>query len=101
MKLLKLLGNAYLALGLLAMLVLFVHDCLANDKFVLHFIGIFLVIPAIIYSAWRLSEDIEDYLKQNQKSLSELSRVRESLRSRGKQYRADINAYLDAVKSAW
>ncbi len=101
MKLLKLLGNIYLALGLLVMLVLFVHDCLANDKFVLHFIGIFLVIPAIIYSVWRLSEDCEDYLEQNQKPLSELSRVRENLLNRGKQYRADINAYLDAVKSAW
>ncbi len=101
MKLLKLLGNIYLALGLIILLALFIHDCLANDKFLLHFIGIFLAIPAIIYTMWRLSEDIEGYQKWNQKSLSELSRVRESLQNRGKQYRADINAYLASIKSAW
>jgi hypothetical protein len=50
---------------------------------------------------WRLSEDIEGYLKWNQKSLSELSRVREKLQNRGKQYRADITAYLASIKSAW
>ncbi len=101
MKLLKLLGNLYLALGLLVLLALFIHDCMANDKFLLHFVGIFLVIPVIIYSIWRMSEDFEGYLEQNQKSLSELSQFRESLRNRGKQYRADINAYLASVKSAW
>ena len=64
MKLLKLIGHGYLALGLLTMLILFIHDCLANDKFVLHFIGIFLVIPAIAYCLWRLNEDTEQYVKQ-------------------------------------
>lgn len=101
MKLLKVVGNLYLALGLLVMLVLFIHDCLANDKFFLHFVGIFLVIPAIIYSIWRLSEDVESCLNQNRELLIELSQFRDSLWNRAKQYRADINAYLDSVKSAW
>jgi len=64
MKWLKLLGNGYLLLGLLVMLGLFIYDCLNNDKFILHFIGIFLVIPAIGYLFWRLSEDTEQYVKQ-------------------------------------
>jgi hypothetical protein len=64
MKLLKLIGDGYLALGLLVMLVLFIHDCLANDKFVLHFIGIFLVTPAIVYCVWRLSEDMQIHIKK-------------------------------------
>ena len=83
MKLLKLLGNGYLVLGLLVLLVLFIHDCLANDKFALHFAGIFLVIPAIVYSIWRLGEDFDDYIKQNQRSLNSLSRFCDSLLNRG------------------
>jgi len=83
MKLLKLMGNGYLALGLLVLLVLFIHDCLANDKFLLHFIGIFLVIPALVYSIWRLSEDSEDYVKQNERTLGSLLRFCESLLNRG------------------
>ena len=63
MKLLKLLGSVYLVLGLLVLLVLFIHDCLINDKFVLHFVGIFLVIPALAYCVWRLSEDTRRYVK--------------------------------------
>ncbi|MFA5400824.1 MAG: hypothetical protein WC169_09565 [Dehalococcoidia bacterium] len=101
MKFLKLLGNIYLALGLLVLLALFIYDCVANDKFLLHFIGIVLVIPAIIFTMWRLSEDIEGCLNRNQKLLSELSQFRDSLWDKAKQYRADINAYLDSVKSAW
>jgi len=79
MKLLKLLGNIYLALGLLVMLVLFIHDCFANDKFVLHFVGIFLVIPAIVYSLWRLSDDVEEYIKQNEHRIHSIVRTWESL----------------------
>jgi hypothetical protein len=83
MKLLKVVGNIYLALGLLAMLVLFIHDCLANDKFLLHFVGIFLVIPAIIYSLWRLSEDVEEYIKQNEHRIQSILRACDSLLNKG------------------
>ncbi len=83
MKLFKLLGNGYLALGLLVLLVLFIHDCLVNDKFLLHFVGIFLVIPALVYSIWRLSEDSEDYVKQNERTLNKLRHFSDSLLNRG------------------
>ncbi|MFA5078070.1 MAG: DUF1418 family protein [Dehalococcoidia bacterium] len=78
MKLLKLLGSIYLALGLTVMLALFIHDCLANDKFLLHFVGIFLVIPAIIYIFWRVSEDAEEYIKQNEHRINSFVRAFES-----------------------
>ncbi len=78
MKLLKLLGNIYLALGLIIMLALFIHDCLANDKFLLHFIGIFLVIPAIIFLLWRVSEDAEEYIKQYEHRINSIIRACES-----------------------
>jgi hypothetical protein len=78
MKILKLIGGGYLALGLLVMLVLFIHDCLANDKFVLHFIGIFLVIPAIAYCLWRLSEDTHMYIKEIGRHLKALWRFHHS-----------------------
>jgi len=83
MKLIKLMGNGYLALGLLVLLVLFIHDCLANDKFLLHFIGIFLVIPALVYSIWRLSEDSEDYIRHTEHPLNSLKRFSDSLLNRG------------------
>ena len=79
MRLLKLLGNGYLVLGLLVLLALFIHDCLVNDKFLLHFIGIFLVIPALAYCAWRLSKDTEHYVKQTERTQNVLLRFYESL----------------------
>jgi len=83
MKLLKLMGSVYLALGLFVLLCLFIHDCLANDKFLLHFIGIFLVIPALVYSIWRLSEDSEDYFRHTGHPLNSLRRFSSSLLNRG------------------
>ncbi len=82
MKLLKLLGNIYLALGLSVMLILFIYDCINNDKFVLHFIGIFLVIPALAYLFWTLSKDTEQYVKQIERSPQALWRFRESFLNR-------------------
>jgi uncharacterized membrane protein len=63
MKLLKLLGTGYVTLGLMVLLALFIRDCVANDKFLLHFIGIFVVIPALAYSMWRLYDDISEYVR--------------------------------------
>ena len=40
MKVLKLVGTGYITLGLMVLLALFIRDCVANDKFLLHFIGI-------------------------------------------------------------
>jgi len=81
-KLLKILGNGYLALGLFVMLCLFIHDCLVNDKFPLHFAGIFLVIPAIAYCIWRLREDSEDYFRYAERPLNSLRRFGDSLLNR-------------------
>ena len=63
MKYLKLVGIGYITLGLMVLLALFIRDCVANDKFLLHFIGIFVVIPALAYSIWRLYDDIGEYVK--------------------------------------
>jgi hypothetical protein len=79
MKWLKLLGNGYLLLGLLVMLGLFIYDCLNNDKFILHFIGIFLVIPALAYLFWSLSKDTEHYVKQTERTQNVLLRFYEGL----------------------
>ncbi len=82
MKLLKLLGNVYLSLGLFVLLCLFIHDCLVNDKFLLHFIGIFLVIPALAYCSWRLSKDTEYYIKQTEHTQNAIRRFCERLTNR-------------------
>jgi hypothetical protein len=79
MKWLKLLGNGYLLLGLLVMLGLFIYDCLNNDKFILHFIGIFLVIPALAYLFWSLSKDTERYVRPAERTQNVLLRFYESL----------------------
>jgi len=83
MRLLKLLGNGYLALGLLVLLGLFIHDCLSNDKFVLHFVGIFIVIPGLAYCVWRLSDDTQKYVKYNERPLNALWRYCENKLNRG------------------
>jgi uncharacterized membrane protein len=66
MKILKLAGTGYITLGLMVLLALFIRDCVANDKFLLHFIGIFVVIPALAYSIWRLYDDISEYVRASE-----------------------------------